>query len=146
MAMIYVVDALNEMVIGFHPLAELLPAFLHNLLTNTWQLERGTIVTLIVGFIFAVLPVLLMMTSVPFWGRFLDQTNPMFGRALFNSIQCVAFGLHTYGGLTLQLWPMLIGGAVHAVGNGGGRSTGSPDLFILQSPTASRCTIPFMSD
>jgi hypothetical protein len=119
MAMVYVADALKETVIGSRPLEELLPGFLHTLLTNTWQLERGTIVTLIVGFVFAVLPVLLMMTSAPFWGRFLDQTNPMIGRAVFNSIQCVAFALHAYGGLTLQLWPMLLGGAIHAVGNGG---------------------------
>ncbi|MCH7988756.1 MAG: hypothetical protein IID46_06325, partial [Planctomycetes bacterium] len=119
MAMVYVADALKETVIGSRPLEEILPGVLHTLLTDTWQLERGTIVTLIVGFIFAVLPVLLMMTSAPFWGRFLDRTNPMIGRAIFNSIQCVAFGLHAYGGLTLQLWPMLLGGAIHAVGNGG---------------------------
>lgn len=72
-----------------------------------------------VFWVVAVLPVLLMAGSAPIWGRFLDKVNPMSGRALFNSIQCAAYGLHFYGGITGQAWPFVAGAMVHAIGNGG---------------------------
>ena len=72
-----------------------------------------------VFWIVAVIPALCMAGSAPLWGRLLDRMNPMSGRALFNSIQCVAYGFHCYGGLTQQAWPFLIGSIVHAVGMGG---------------------------
>jgi hypothetical protein len=61
-----------------------------------------------------------MMTSAPFWGRFLDRTNPMLARALFNTFQLAAYALHAWGAMTLQVWPFLVGAVVHAIGNGGG--------------------------
>ena len=120
MAMIYVAQVLKEDVLEFRSLEQLVPGALRNLILVSWGLDRETVVTMIVGFIFAVLPVFLMMTSAPFWGRFLDRINPMSARALFNSFQTVAYGLHAYGGLTLQVWPILLGAAIHAISNGGG--------------------------
>lgn len=120
MAMVFVAQVLRNDVIGERPLSSVLPPFLDRLLTQTWGLDRGTVITIVVGLIFAVLPTFLMMASAAFWGRFLDRINPMFARSLFNTFQFVAYGLHAYGGLTLQLWPMLLGAMLHAVGNGGG--------------------------
>ncbi len=73
-----------------------------------------------VFWIVAVLPALLVAGSAPIWGRLLDKINPMSGRALFNGIQCVAYALHFYGGLSRQVWPFLAGSIIHAIGNGGG--------------------------
>jgi len=70
--------------------------------------------------IVAVLPAMLMAGSAPVWGRLLDRINPMTGRAVFNGIQCVAYGLHFYGGTSRQVWPFLVGSMIHAIGNGGG--------------------------
>lgn len=120
MAMIYVAEVLTEGVIGQRPVDAVLPGFLHQLLVVNWSLERATVVTMIVGLIFAVLPMVLMMISAAFWGRFLDRINPMTGRAIFNTFQLFAYGLHAYGGYTRQLWPMLLGAMLHAIGNGGG--------------------------
>ena len=72
-----------------------------------------------VFWIVAVIPALFLSASAPLWGRFLDRTNPMSGRALFNLIQCVAYSLYCYGGLSLQLWPFVVAAVIHAVGNGG---------------------------
>ena len=72
-----------------------------------------------VFWIVAVIPALCMAGSAPLWGRLLDRMNPMSGRALFNSIQCVAYGFHCFGGVTLQAWPFLVGSILHAVGMGG---------------------------
>ena len=119
MAMIFVAQVLTKDVIAGRDPASLLPGFLSQILVDGWGLEQATIKTLIVGFVVAVMPVLLMMASAVFWGRFLDRINPMTGRAIFNTIQCVAYAFHAYGGLTLQIWPMVIGAAIHAIGNGG---------------------------
>ena len=73
-----------------------------------------------VFWIVAVLPALLMAGSAPIWGRLLDRINPMTGRAVFNGLQCVAYGLHFYGGISQQVWPFLVGSMIHAIGNGGG--------------------------
>ena len=73
-----------------------------------------------VFWIVAVVPVILMSCSAPIWGRFLDRVNPMSGRAVFNSIQSVAYGFHCYGGFSRQAWPFLVGSIIHAIGNGGG--------------------------
>ncbi len=73
-----------------------------------------------VFWIVAVIPVVLMAGSAPIWGRLLDRINPMSGRALFNSIQCVAYSCHCYGGLSGQVWPFMLGSIIHAIGNGGG--------------------------
>lgn len=120
MAMIYVVNVLKDNVIGERPLDAVLPAFVHSVLIEGLGLDRQTAVTAVVGFIFAVLPIFLMMVSAAFWGRFLDRINPMNARALFNTFQFVAYGFHAYGGLTLQLWPIFVGSALQAIGNGGG--------------------------
>jgi len=120
MAMVFVAEVLRNDVIGERSLSDVLPSFVHGLLMETWALNRATAVTVLVGMIFAVLPIFLMMASAAFWGRFLDRINPMKARALFNTFQFVAYGFHAYGGMTLQIWPMLVGAMLHAVGNGGG--------------------------
>ena len=73
-----------------------------------------------VFWIVAVVPALLTSGSAPVWGRLLDRINPMSGRALFNSIQCVAYGFHCIGGMSGKAWPFVVGSIVHAIGNGGG--------------------------
>lgn len=73
-----------------------------------------------VFWIVAVAPAVLMSASAPVWGRFLDRVNPMSGRAIFNSLQCVAYGFHCYGGWSRQTWPFVVGATVHAISNGGG--------------------------
>ena len=70
--------------------------------------------------IVAVIPSVLMASSAPLWGRYLDRTNPMTGRAVFNGLQCVAYAFHAIGGLTAQVWPFLIGSMLQAISNGGG--------------------------
>lgn len=72
-----------------------------------------------VFWIVAVIPALCMAGSAPLWGRLLDQMNPMSGRALFNAIQCVAYGFHCLGGVTQQAWPFVVGSVLHAIGMGG---------------------------
>jgi len=67
----------------------------------------------------AVTPALLMALSAPVWGLLLDRINPMTGRALFNGIQCAAYGMHCYGGMIGEVWPFAIGAVLHAIGNGG---------------------------
>ncbi|MCH8830182.1 MAG: hypothetical protein IID45_11455 [Planctomycetes bacterium] len=119
MAMIYVAEVLSEDVIGDRSPGSLLPGFLSSLLVDNWNLSAVTIKTLIVGFIFAVMPMVLMTVSAALWGRFLDRTNPMTGRAIFNTFQFAAYACHAYGGMTLQIWPMFVGAMLHAIGNGG---------------------------
>jgi hypothetical protein len=120
MAMVYVAEVLREDVIVDKLSTELVPQVLQGLLLETWNLDRQSIETLIVGLVFAVLPVMFMMISAPFWGRFLDRTNPMIARAIFNTFQWIAYSLHAYGAMTLQVWPFLVGAIIHAIGNGGG--------------------------
>ncbi len=76
----------------------------------------------------AVMPALLIMASSPFWGRYLDQIDPMSGRALFNAIQTAGYGFYCLGGVLGHLWPMVVGTIFHSISNGGGTinwSTGS---------------------
>ena len=120
MSMIYVAEVLREGVVAGRSVEELVPQMLHGLLLNTWQFDEQAVETLIVGLVFAVLPMMFMMASAPFWGRFLDRTNPMIARAIFNTFQLVAYGFHAYGASTLQVWPFLVGAVIHAIGNGGG--------------------------
>ena len=61
-----------------------------------------------------------MMVVAPLWGRFLDTANPMVARSVFNSFQGIAYALHAYGGLTLQVWPFIAGALLHGIGNAGG--------------------------
>lgn len=119
MAIVYVAQVLKEDVLATMTLEEMVPGVFRELVLVTWQLDRKTVEILIVGWIVAVFPVMLMMGSAPFWGRFLDRTNPMIGRCIFNTLQAVAYGFHAYGGLSLQIWPILVGSAIHAVANGG---------------------------
>jgi hypothetical protein len=119
MALVFVAAVLRENVIADQSKENLVPQALHHFLFNTMDLGQQTIVVLIVGFIIAVAPSLLMMTSMPFWGRLLDRINPMIGRAIFNTIQCVAYACYAYGGLTLQIWPFTVGAVLHGIGNGG---------------------------
>ncbi|GAB4144414.1 MAG: hypothetical protein Tsb009_16040 [Planctomycetaceae bacterium] len=117
MAMVYVAQVLRTDVIGSQSMENFVPFYS---MVSHWNLERETWVTLIVGFVYALLPTVLMMVSAVFWGRFLDRINPMNARALFNTFQLVAYALHAYGGLTLQIWPIVLGATLHAIGNGGG--------------------------
>ena len=73
----------------------------------------------VVFWLVAVTPALLMALSAPVWGLLLDRINPMTGRALFNGIQCAAYGMHCYGGMIGEVWPFAIGAVLHAIGNGG---------------------------
>lgn len=73
-----------------------------------------------VFWIVALVPALLMSASAPIWGRVLDRINPMSGRAMFNGIQCIAYGFHCFGGISGQVWPFAVGAMIHAIGNGGG--------------------------
>ncbi|MBW3542275.1 MAG: hypothetical protein KY476_18565 [Planctomycetes bacterium] len=108
MALVYVAEVLKEDVLDVPATAELAGA--------TEPLE----VRLIVGLVVAVLPVVLMMTTAPFWGRLLDRINPMYGRSIFNTIQCAAYSLYALGGMTRQVWPFLLAAALHGLANGGG--------------------------
>ncbi len=74
----------------------------------------------VVFWLVAVTPAVLMACSAPMWGRFLDRVNPMLGRSVFNSLQCVAYAFHCYGGLSRQIWPFAVGSIIHAISNGGG--------------------------
>lgn len=120
MAMIYVVRVLQTKVLEGQALDQALPASTYSLLVDSLGLTEARAITVVVGFIFVVLPIILMMASAAFWGRFLDRINPMNARALFNTFQTLAYGFHAYGGLTLQVWPILVGAVLHAIGNGGG--------------------------
>lgn len=73
-----------------------------------------------VGFITAVLPTFMVIASASVWGRFLDKRDPMLGRGIFNMLQLAAFLCYALGGFTRQLWPFMIGTALHGVSNGGG--------------------------
>lgn len=118
MALVFVAEVLTDL-LSRRSVESIVPAFLHPLVLTSWQWSHQTVMSLVVGFVFAVVPGLLMMSSLPFWGRFLDRVNPMLGRSVFNTFQCIAFGLHAYGGMTLQIWPFLLGAIVHSIGNGG---------------------------
>tara|TARA_B100000029_G_scaffold495684_1_gene560976 strand:+ start:746 stop:1996 length:1251 start_codon:yes stop_codon:yes gene_type:complete len=67
----------------------------------------------------AVIPALLVTFSAPFWGRYLDKTNPMLGRATFNVIQATAFMLVAWGGRGGDSTIVVIGIVVHGVSAGG---------------------------
>ena len=113
MAMIYVAEVLTEDVLAARSVAAAAggsPA------AGAWGLSD----TVIVGFVFAVVPVVLIMLSAPLWGRFLDRVSPMTGRSIFNTLQAAAYAFHGYGAATRQIWPFIVGSAVHAIGNGGG--------------------------
>ncbi|HUG91866.1 MAG TPA: hypothetical protein VML55_13595 [Planctomycetaceae bacterium] len=116
MAMIYVAEILTENVLARR--AADAASATGGAAGGGWS--AGLSATVVVGFVFAVLPVLLMMVSAPFWGRFLDRVSPMAGRSVFNSLQAVAFALHAWGAVSVQVWPFLVGSALHAIGNGGG--------------------------
>jgi hypothetical protein len=45
----------------------------------------------------------------------------MYARSVFNAFQCVAYGIYGYGGVTMQVWPFLVGAILQAIGNGGGQ-------------------------
>jgi hypothetical protein len=124
MAIIYVAEVLTEDVLAAAP-ADAAAAHVASQIGSAASHisggnASGLSATVIVGFVFAVLPVLVMMVAAPFWGRFLDRVSPMAGRAIFNTFQATAFAFHAYGAATKQVWPFLIGSAVHAIGNGGG--------------------------
>ena len=72
-----------------------------------------------VRFVASVMPVLLLVMTAPMWGRLLDRKTPMFARGIFNVLQILAFACYGYGGMSLQVWPFIVGGTVHALSNGG---------------------------
>ena len=120
LCMVYIAQVLVDDVLAGMTTSALVPWPLHDYVLSTWQLDRATLITIIVGFVIAVLPMLVMTTSSPLWGRLLDRINPMLGRSIFNSIQVLAFACYAYGGMITQVWPFLVGAFIHAVGNGGG--------------------------
>ena len=67
----------------------------------------------------AVIPALLVTCSAPFWGRYLDRTNPMLGRATFNVIQGTGFTLVALGGAGGMDWLVVLGIVIHGVSAGG---------------------------
>ena len=73
-----------------------------------------------VRFVTAVMPVLLLVMTAPLWGRYMDKKSPMTARGIFNVLQIFAFVFYAVGGITGQVWPLALGGAVHALSNGGG--------------------------
>ncbi|MDA0282043.1 MAG: MFS transporter [Planctomycetota bacterium] len=73
-----------------------------------------------IRFVAAVMPVLLLVMTAPLWGRYMDKKSPMTARGVFNVLQIFAFGFYALGGVTGQIWPLFLGGAIHALSNGGG--------------------------
>lgn len=73
-----------------------------------------------IRFVAAVMPVLLLVMTAPFWGRYMDKKSPMTARGIFNVLQIFAFTFYAIGGVTGQVWPLFLGGAIHALSNGGG--------------------------
>jgi hypothetical protein len=73
-----------------------------------------------VRFVVAVMPVLVLIMTARMWGRYLDRKTPMVARGIFNVLQVAAFVLYAFGGISRQVWPLFLGGAVHALSNGGG--------------------------
>ena len=67
----------------------------------------------------AVIPALLITFSAPLWGRFLDRTNPMLGRATFNVIQAMAFTAVAIGGAAGETWLVVLGIVIHGISAGG---------------------------
>jgi hypothetical protein len=67
----------------------------------------------------AVIPALLVTFSAPFWGRYLDRTNPMLGRATFNVIQATAFVIVAIGGTAGDKWLVVLGVVIHGISAGG---------------------------
>lgn len=120
MVLVFVADVLPDIVLVNRPLSTLVPSFLQPLLIDRLGLTQQTMVALIVGYIFAVLPSFLIMGSSPMWGRFLDRVNPMLSRAVINTLQGAGFAMHAYGGVTLQVWPFLVGAVLHSIATGGG--------------------------
>lgn len=72
-----------------------------------------------VFWIVAVIPAVLISCSAPFWGRFLDRTNPMSGRAIFNFLQSLGYGFTFYGGWSHQVWPFVFGAILQGVSMAG---------------------------
>ena len=73
-----------------------------------------------IRFVAAVMPVLLLVMTAPLWGRYMDKKSPMTARGIFNVLQIFAFVFYALGGITQQVWPLFVGGAIHALSNGGG--------------------------
>ena len=120
MAMMFVVQVLSEDVLAKQASTGSLPPFIREVLMDSWHLSQQQAITVVVGFAFAVLPMLVTIASSPFWGRFVDRTTPMYARSIFNAVQCAAFVCHGYGGLTMKVWPFILGGVLQALSSGGG--------------------------
>lgn len=73
-----------------------------------------------IRFVAAVMPVLLLVMTAPLWGRYMDRKSPMTARGIFNVLQIFAFVFYAMGGITGEVWPLFLGGAIHALSNGGG--------------------------
>jgi MFS family permease len=73
-----------------------------------------------IRFVTAVMPVLLLVMTAPLWGRYMDKKSPMTARGIFNVLQIFAFVFYAVGGVTGQVWPLALGGMIHALSNGGG--------------------------
>ncbi len=73
-----------------------------------------------IRFVAAVMPVLLLVMTAPLWGRYMDKKSPMTARGIFNVLQIFAFVFYAVGGIIGEVWPLFLGGAIHALSNGGG--------------------------
>lgn len=76
----------------------------------------------------AVVPRVLQALMAPFWGRILDRITPMTGRAIFSSFMMLAYGAFCFGGLTLQVWPFVLGAFLQGISQSGNQinwTTGS---------------------
>ncbi|HCK52015.1 MAG TPA: hypothetical protein DIC23_02285 [Planctomycetaceae bacterium] len=93
-----------------HMVFWMLPNLCHDYLEMTANRTR---------LIAAVIPALLVTCSAPFWGRYLDRTNPMLGRATFNVIQATGFTLVAFGGAGGMDWVVVLGIVIHGVSAGG---------------------------
>lgn len=123
LSIVFVAQVLREDVLKPRGVSAWIPAALEARLPAGWTADRQWwecfLLVLIVGLIVAVLPAILTILSSPFWGRALDRIDPMTGRGMFNAIQCLAYGLYGYGGLSRQVWPFLAGTVLHAIGTSG---------------------------
>lgn len=119
MAMMLVVQVLADDVLGKRAVAGTLPHFISSTLIDSWKLTQQQALTVTVGMIVVVLPMVMTIASSPFWGRYVDRTSPMYARSVFNVFQFVSYAIYAYGGLTMQVWPFFVGTVLQAVGNGG---------------------------
>jgi MFS family permease len=76
--------------------------------------------TATITFLVAVWPNLVIIVSAQVWSRFMDGMSPMFARGLISCLQAMGFVGYAVGGMTGQLWPIVVGTTLLGISNGGG--------------------------